>query len=106
MPCPEVIFSGVGRDPKPRSFYDLKEFREICRKLVREIYNNLSYYISAGCSLNFIIGVARSPSCSAKNGIFVEELKIYLQQKGLAPIFIEYDKKKKRFFRSPFFNQE
>ncbi|MEM3699623.1 MAG: 2-thiouracil desulfurase family protein [Candidatus Bathyarchaeia archaeon] len=90
MPCPELAYAGVSRQPKTREQYENAKFRGCCRKLTGEIADQVKEYADCGIKLKIVLGVEGSPSCSVKEilGIFMEELRSKLDKRGiLAPFY-------------------
>ena len=85
MPCPELLYSDLDRTPRPRNWYDNKEFRRVCRKCAEQVVELVDKYIKNGYQIVAIIGVEHSPSCAieasqaiedgvATRGIFIQKL--------------------------------
>lgn len=89
MPCPELAFAGVLRQPQKREQYDSTIFRKYCRKICRELADQIEQYSEGGVKLKLVIGVNGSPTCSVDDsGIFIEELRLALHKRGIsAPFF-------------------
>lgn len=100
LPCPEVEFNGgLGRKSKTKSFYDTKEYRSYCRKVSKEILQQIESYLRAGYSVLGLIGVEFSPTCAVHQldngarstpgkGIFIEEMEDEMRKKNFQiPIF-------------------
>lgn len=98
IPCPEMRFLGVGREPRTKTEYDTSEFRAICREIAKEVSQDLAEFLKAGCEIKGIVGVEGSPSCGVTlthiregererivkgEGILVEEMKKALVDRGV-----------------------
>ncbi len=104
LPCPELTFLGNPRPSMTRGEYErLRGYREHVKKLSLEASSGIEALINMsrrpGLKLMGLIGLARSPSCAAKEvepgsnpgGIFFEELLKELKRRGLEPQVIEID---------------
>jgi predicted secreted protein len=91
LPCPELTFAGVLRQPKTKNQYDTVDFRRHCRKIVQDILDQIVEYENSDIRLKIVIGVQRSPSCGVhkNSGILMEELKSYLDKKQIHVSFYE-----------------
>jgi predicted secreted protein len=89
MPCPELAYAGVSRQPKTKEQYDNARFRGYCRKIADEIANQMRKYAKGGVKLKIVLGVEGSPSCSVNknSGIFMEELRLKLEKHGISAPF-------------------
>ncbi|MDH7477291.1 MAG: 2-thiouracil desulfurase family protein [Candidatus Bathyarchaeota archaeon] len=89
MPCPELAYVGVSRQPQTREQYNNANFRRCCRKMVEEIVNLVQEYAKAGVKLKIVVGIEGSPSCGVNEilGIFMEELRSKLDEEGLSAPF-------------------
>ncbi|MDW8034497.1 MAG: 2-thiouracil desulfurase family protein [Nitrososphaerota archaeon] len=98
LPCPELLYVGLGRDPASRSFYDNPDFKKICREIAEHAVKLVKEYEKEGIKTIAYIGIEGSPSCGVKwthfkreetekgMGIFTE---ILLEVMGDAGIQIE-----------------
>ncbi len=106
MPCPELAYAGARRFWGVREQFDTALYREHCRRLARLVAAVMAQHVSAGDQV-VLIGIDSSPTmgidftCSAPTwagkpdvreedsayvpgqGIFVEELKAELGERGL-----------------------
>ncbi|CAB3287821.1 conserved protein of unknown function [Methanocaldococcus lauensis] len=74
LPCPEIIYLGYERVGKTKEEYDSKEYRKLCRELLKPIVKYLQEYIKDDFKF-ILIGIENSPTCDIKNrGILMEEL--------------------------------
>jgi len=89
MPCPELAYAGVSRQPQTKDQYDNVTFRRQCRKIAEEIANQIQEYEKSGIKLKLVIGVDGSPSCSVNEscGIFMEGLRSSLQVRRISAQF-------------------
>jgi len=89
MPCPESIFggynTGLSRTPKGYSYYNCKEFNDICEKLASQILDIIKGILNNGYEIIAIMGIEMSSSCALNyqytnkgmqniKGIFMEKL--------------------------------
>jgi predicted secreted protein len=105
MPCPESVFggynTGLSRTPKGYSYYNCKEFGDICEKLASQIFNMVKGILDNKYEIIAIMGIEMSPSCALNyqytnkgmqnmKGIFMEKLvnKISKLQKNITFIGI------------------
>lgn len=89
MPCPEVAYAGVLRQPKTKEQYNNTEFRRLCKKIAKEVTSQAKQYEAHGIKLKLVLGVNGSPSCSVDNaGIFIEALRSALNKNAIhAPFY-------------------
>jgi len=66
LPCPEMLYAGLGRKPAFRSFYDNQEFRRICREIAEQVVKLVRDYEKEGVKTIAYIGVEGSPSCGVE----------------------------------------
>lgn len=97
MPCPELLYAGILRKEKTRDQYDNAIFRRHCRKIAKEIVNQIQEYKKREIITKIVIGVDGSPSCGVNValtegsrrkekgfGILMEELYTALKEKGIS----------------------
>jgi len=113
MPCPELTYAGVLRKPQTKDQYNTIMFRSHCRKIAKEIVDQIQEYAKCGISTEIVIGVDGSPSCSvnetskgssseniSKNGkvkgsgILIEQLRFALKERKMSVPFygIRYER--------------
>ena len=113
MPCPELTYAGVLRKPQTKDQYSTIMFRSHCRKITKEIVDQIQDYAKCGISTEIVIGVDGSPSCGvnenskgstcenmSKNervkgsGILIEELRFALKEREISIPFsgIRYER--------------
>ncbi len=63
MPCPEMLYEGIGRFDKSVEQYRCSAFRSICKKIAGEVTDQIENYIQWGYMVPVILGVDGSPSC-------------------------------------------
>ena len=96
MPCPELEYDSLQRQPHGKSFYDKPTNRIICRKISEVVADQMAMLIKGGYRIEAIIGIDRSPSCAVNiisagqrkgsitgKGIFIEELNKVLNKRGI-----------------------
>jgi predicted secreted protein len=107
MPCPELTYAGVFRKPLPKEHYDNIMFRRHCRKIAKEIVDQIQEYSRSQTRTILVIGFDGSPSCGVTEtskvsgrqygsedkygegaGILIEELRFILDEKKVSiPFF-------------------
>jgi predicted secreted protein len=89
MPCPELAYAGVSRQPKTREQYSNVRFRRQCSRMAVELANQVREYADCGVKLEIVLGVDGSPSCGVNeiSGIFMEELRLKLRECGISVPF-------------------
>jgi len=113
MPCPELTYAGVLRQPQTKDQYDTIMFRSHCRKITKEIVDQIQDYEKCGISIEIVIGVDGSPSCGVNetskgsacenmskservkgSGILIEELRFALKERKISVPFygIRYER--------------
>ena len=92
MPCPETRFCGLPREPHGKKWYEQQGLRKICRIIAAEQAVYARQLVDAGKIILAIIGVEFSPACSTvknnnsvyrQHGIYMEELEVALEIRGL-----------------------
>lgn len=115
VPCPELTYAGVLRQPQTKDQYDNVMFRRHCRKIVEEVANQIQEYEKCGIKVKLVIGVDGSPSCCVNEtskrktcksmlehkkvngpGILIEELRSALDERRVSVPFygIHYERLK------------
>jgi predicted secreted protein len=113
LPCPEALYLGLERWAVTRNQLDVPQFRRFCRALIEDYADLLEMLAHEGASLR-IVGLAGSPSCGvettssgytggrvrecehthvAGRGVFMEELLMELERRGVAFAAEEIGKK-------------
>lgn len=109
IPCPEMELSSIFRKALPKEAYDHPKIRKVYRQLAENITRTLNSFAKKGYEIQAIIGAEGSPACGVglvgrwkKNiegkkefprdvefvpgmGVFMEELKACLDEKGIHP---------------------
>lgn len=105
MPCPELLYEGIGRFDKSYEQYDFPVFRSICKNISQSTVEQISNYQQWGYQISAIVAIDGSPSCGfnltqsapewrglvaeqqwkkvryiEKKGILFEELTPYLEK--------------------------
>jgi predicted secreted protein len=84
LPCPEVVYEGLGRQPQEIEDYDTPEYRELCRNAALRVAEEVAEYIANDYEIAAVIGVEGSPSCAVRvPGIFMQELLVVLNQHAI-----------------------
>jgi len=63
MPCPEMLYEGIGRFDKSFEQYENSCFFDICNKIVKEIIDQIENYIKWNYKIVAILAIDGSPSC-------------------------------------------
>lgn len=63
MPCPELLYEGIGRFDKSYEQYDFPVFREICREIAKSTTDQIKNYQQWGYKVCAILAIDGSPSC-------------------------------------------
>lgn len=113
IPCPEFTYAGILRKPQTKDQYDNVMFRRHCRKIAKEIVDQIQEYTKSGTKTKIVISVDGSPSfgvnristgktCKSMaeqarvkgSGILIEELHIALTEKNISIPFhgIRYER--------------
>ncbi len=113
MPCPELTYAGLLRKAQTRYQYDTAVFRRHCKRIVKEIVNQIQEYEECGIKVKIVIGVDGSPSCGVNetsrgnpckntlkhervkcSGVLTEELSIALKKRNFSIPFygIRYER--------------
>jgi predicted secreted protein len=91
LPCPELVYEGLDREPRDIEHYDTPEYRELCRTAALKAADEVAEYIANDYHIAAVIGVEGSPSCAVRDpGIFTQELLVVLEQYDIP--FMSIDK--------------
>ena len=122
LPCPEMIMYGIKRWGHVKEQFDNLFYRQECRKMIEPIIQQVKNYVDAGYEIVGVVGIDGSPSCGVNftcsgnfggeivdscqidnildslkevngSGVFIEELKKYLQEINLEIPFISINEK-------------
>jgi len=63
MPCPELTYAGLLRKAQTRDQYNTAMFRRHCKRIVKEIVNQIEECEKCDMKVKIVIGVDGSPSC-------------------------------------------
>jgi predicted secreted protein len=63
IPCPEMIYEGIGRFDKSVEQYDCAAFHEICERIAQEIVSQMKNYLDWGYQIPALLAIDGSPSC-------------------------------------------
>jgi len=63
MPCPEMIYEGIGRFDKSVEQYDCAAFHELCDRLAKEVVDQMKNYLDWGYQIPALFAIDGSPSC-------------------------------------------
>jgi len=89
MPCPELAYAGLSRQPKTKEQYDNARFRKLCRKISKDLAEQINEYRKYEIDLVAVVGVDGSPSCGVNrnSGILIEELRSAFDKMGISALF-------------------
>lgn len=101
MPCPEAMCAsgGLGRLPHGKSWYEANGLREISTRIANDQARYIESLIRAGIEVLGVIGIEFSPACAVNylnrgrsivkgEGIYVEELRRELSERGISIPFV------------------
>jgi len=76
LPCPELMYLGVGRPPMNYEDYDTPEFRICCELMLKPTVIQIAKLVESGCSIDVLVGIENSPNCDLNpgKGVFMEVL--------------------------------
>ena len=80
LPCPEFTFLGLDRPSMTYEEYNNEQYRTHCQKILMPVIEQLLEYKRGGYDITGVLGIQSSPSCDHTKGVFMEELRILLQQ--------------------------
>lgn len=63
MPCPEMLYEGVGRFDKSYEQYNCTAFQKICRRIATDTLDQIQNYLQWGYKVPVILAIDGSPSC-------------------------------------------
>ncbi|EHP88111.1 CD3072 family TudS-related putative desulfidase [Methanotorris formicicus] len=100
LPCPEMLYLGIDRNGKVKEEYDTKEYRELCREVLKPIVKYLREYSKEGFKF-ILIGIEGSPTCGIfktvtkeglmdGSGILMEEFLRFLDEEKITVERIDY----------------
>ena len=91
LPCPELIFKGIGRSPLEYVDYDTPAYREKCIELLGPLVAQIKEYLANGYTLLGVLGINNSPSCSisGQRGVLMEELFASCTQENIQLFYAE-----------------
>ncbi len=122
LPCPEMIMYGIKRWGHVKEQFDNLFYRQECRRILEPIIQQIRNYVDFGYEIVGVVGIDGSPSCGVNftcsgnfggeivdscqidnilntlkevngPGVFIEELKKYLQEINLEIPFISINEK-------------
>jgi len=109
LPCPETVYAGLRRWWYVREQYDNAKFRDVCKKAIDPVMDQVEALIKDGCKV-VLIGLDGSPSCGIRSsgsdprwggkpeidnknypqvprpGIFMEVVKECIKERNLPPL--------------------
>lgn len=110
MPCPELKYAGLLREGRTKEQYDSVMFRSYCRRIAKDIVDQILEYRKGEIRIEIIIGVNGSPSCGVGkelqardreedsshqeiegSGVLIEELNSALRENNLSIPFYGVD---------------
>ncbi|MBA2862840.1 CD3072 family TudS-related putative desulfidase [Methanococcus maripaludis] len=63
LPCPEMAIYGIKRWGHVKEQFDTPHFRNVTRKLVQPILEQVLDYVKNGYEVSLLVGIDKSPSC-------------------------------------------
>lgn len=112
LPCPEATYLGMKRWGMTREQYDTAAYRRHARTILGPVVDTLDELARDGCEVFEVIGADGSPSCGvdrtcfgwsggeleqgvevpearsvAGRGVFIDEFRCLLAERGLEPTF-------------------
>lgn len=101
MPCPETncAAGGLGRQPHGKAWYEQNGLRETCRDIATGQLDYVERLMSGGMRVLAFVGIEFSPACAVTflnkgrsivrdEGIYVEELKRGMSERGMSIPFV------------------
>jgi predicted secreted protein len=111
IPCPEMEVFGIFRKPLPKEPYEHPKIRQQYKNLAETLVKRLTWFKRKGYTIVAVLGAEGSPTCginvvgkwkdaSKKGsfpedvvfvegmGVFIEEFKRILEEKGIQPSWI------------------
>ncbi len=91
LPCPELLFNGIRRQPMRHEQYNNEDYRMHCKHLLKPYIEQIRQYLYNEYTLLGIIGIQGSPTCSitGKRGILMEELFCMCSNEGISLKYAE-----------------
>lgn len=88
LPCPEMVFGGLSRAPGTRAEYDTAAYRILCRRLAKQVEEEIRPLLEDGCQVVGVLGIAGSPSCAVDEprGVWMRELLQLPQLRGVPQV--------------------
>ncbi len=85
LPCPELLYGGVSRQPMTYEEYNTTEYRNLCKKEVIGVMRQIDIYLQEGYEIYGVVGIEESPTCSIskQRGVFMEEFLEMLKDKNV-----------------------
>lgn len=95
LPCPELLYKGLDREPASKKTYDNSEFRNVCAEVADRIVELIREYEEVGIRVIAYVGIEGSPSCGVEwthidegvatkgRGVFTEVLLKAINDAGL-----------------------
>ena len=98
LPCPELIYLGYDREGRTKEEYNTKDYRELCKELLKPIIKYLEEYKKYGFKF-ILIGIENSPTCDifGYRGILIEEFLNEIERLGIDVKMIAYPKDEKDY---------
>lgn len=101
MPCPETLCAagGLGRVPRGKVWYEQNGLRQTAAEIARSQADYMAKLVAGGIEVLGVVGMDFSPACAVNylnkgrsivkgQGIYVEELRRELSERGLSLPFI------------------
>lgn len=93
LPCPEMAFGGLAREPASNAEYDTPAYHELCRTLVNGVLADIRPMLDDGCSIVGVLAIRSSPTCSIREprGHLMAELMARPELAGVPALDIPED---------------
>jgi predicted secreted protein len=91
LPCPELLFGGLGRPPRSAEEYNTDDYRAFCCELLLPYVRQIREYLKHGYAFLGAVGIQNSPTCamSIPRGIMADVLFSMLEHENITLPYIE-----------------
>lgn len=85
LPCPELLYAGINREPKDFSAYNTKEYQLFCAKLSKQALIPIQKQLEGNMCFLGLIAIQESPSCSVSSpkGVFMRSFLSLCEQNNI-----------------------